>query len=122
MNISSAASSLYSSSSRNGDQKKSSGGTSDFLAMMSGNALSSLQVETPNLDALPVETKSTIDGLPVEKKSELEAPPVEQRPTIDGLPVEPTDPYVDPQILLTQKLAASLMSGVWGSFDRPMSA
>lgn len=124
MDISSATYSLFSSASRYGDQKKSSGGASDFLAMLNGNAnvLSSLQVETPELDGLPVEKELTLDGLPVEKETMLDGLPVEPSPDADGQPVEPEDPYIDPQILLTQKLAASLIGGGWHTFDPPTAA
>lgn len=125
MDISSATSSLFSSGSRYGDQKKSSGDAGNFLAMLNGsaNALSSLHVVVSEIDGLPVEKETKPDGLPVEKDVKLDGLPVEPDTEIDGLPVEPSDPYVDPQILLTQKLAASLIGGGgWWTIDPPSAA
>jgi hypothetical protein len=114
MDISSATSSLFSSASRYGEAKKNNDGVSAFLDILSGGQagdLSSLQAQSQEIDGLPVEKQTKPDGLPVEPT-----------PQIDGLPVEPSDPYVDPQILLTQKLAASLMGGVWWTIDPPSAA
>lgn len=126
MNISSATSSLFFGASRYGDEKKNDDGVKAFLDILSGGKgdLSSLQVKTPDIDGLPVEKAPQLDGLPVERQPQIDGLPVEPtpEPEVDGLPVEPQDPYVDPQILLTQKLAASLMNGAWRSFDPPAAA
>lgn len=102
MDLLSATHSLYFPATRSGDGKQAKDSAAEFLDALGGGG-------APELSSLPVE-KTQLDGLPVEPSPELTDPPE-----------TPEEPYVDPQILLTQKLAASLIGG-WRAFDPPAAA
>jgi hypothetical protein len=94
MDLLSATRSLVTDQSRYGDDRKSTKAGQGFAL-----ALDQLK------PAVPVDTKPIIDGLPVEPRAPKNEIPISDRPEVPDDNVD-----VDPQILLTQKLAASMIA------------